>query len=474
MHASFERTPRSAHHPALRALLLGTLFAAGLAGCASVSVQRPAEASHQAMDPAFAQARELAQAAAKQTGQAQADTHAQINKLLAGLDDATLSRDAAALPAGDPLYMYAGQALLRRGLPLPRPFDRGGWKFDARPAADSDGYRPPVKLAVLLPLSGSLAPAAAPVRDGFLTGYYGESRRRPEVTFYDTAGTAAGAVAAYAKASAEGNDFVVGPLGRDEVSAVFRDAQSGASMLALNRTSVAPPAGSASFSLSPEDDGIAAADYLFARKAQRVLVLAGSEEGMRRAVVAFRDRFAQRGGTVAETFDVGGDATTQLARLQAAVQKAGQVDAVFFATRASEARGVAPLLASAGLGGKPRVATSQLLAGTGKPAEDAVLDGIAYPTEPWVARGVPGLPSAASVAGRLKTARGPAARLFAFGYDAWLITAYLEKLALAANGEVRGATGTLRLDGVGNVLHTPVWSTFSGGVPSPLADATDR
>ena len=249
-------------------LLAGLALATGLAGCATVTVERPATAAAASFDPAFAQARDLARNDASLTGQARIDNQRAITRLLAGLDDTLLSSNTAALPAGDPLYPFAGQALQRRGLPLPRPFERGGWRFDAanRPPAERDGYRPPVKVAVLLPLSGSLAPAAAPVRDGFLTGYYGESRRRPEITFYDTAG---GAAAAYAKASAEGNDFVVGPLGREEVGAVFRDAQAGVPMLALNRASLPPPAGSASFSLSPEDDGISAADYLVARNARR-------------------------------------------------------------------------------------------------------------------------------------------------------------------------------------------------------------
>src|SRR3546814_6402660 len=37
------------------------------------------------------------------------------------------------------------------------------WRFDdaARPPAERDGYRPPLKLAVLLPLSGDLATAGA-------------------------------------------------------------------------------------------------------------------------------------------------------------------------------------------------------------------------------------------------------------------------------------------------------------------------
>ena len=471
MHAS----PLHFEWKRLLRVALAAALVAGMAACASVSVERPAEAKV-ALDPAFAQARDLAQKEATLPADQKADNRRAIERLLAGLDNATLSGNAAALPAGDPLSVYAGQALLRRGLPLPRPFDRGAWRFDAgnRPPAERDGYRPPVKLAVLLPLSGSLAAAAAPVRDGFLTGYYGETRRRPEVAFYDTAGTPGGAVAAYGKAVAEGNDFVLGPLGRDEVAAVFRDAQPTVPMLALNRTSTLPPAGSASFSLSPEDDGIAAADYLFDRKAPRVLVLTGSDDGMRRAAAAFRDRLAERGGAVADTLDVGADAMAFLPRLQAAVQKAGQVDAVFLAMRASEARMVAPLLASAGLAGKHRVATSQLLAGTGKASEDSALDGIAYPTEPWTVRGTSGLPASSSVASRLKTARGGGARLFAFGYDAWLLTAYLEKLALDANGRVEGATGVLRIDGFGNVLHTPTWSTFSGGAPVPLADGTAR
>jgi uncharacterized protein len=451
----------------LRALAIGCALAV-LAGCATVQVDRP-QAQAGPSDPTFAQARELARNGATLSGQARSDNARAIDRLLAGLDDATLAREAATLPAGDPLYNFAGRALQRRGLPLPRPFDRGAWNFDAgnRPPADRDGYRPPMKLAVLLPLSGSLAAAASPVRDGLLTGYYGETRRRPEIAFYDTA---AGAEPAYAKAVAEGNDFVLGPLGREEVGALFRSSNLVVPVLALNRGNVAPPAGSASFSLSPDDEGIAAAEYLLDRGARHALVLAGSDEGLRRAVAAFRDRFGERTGATVQSIDVGGAAADLVPRLQAAAQQQGGVDAVFFAVKGSEARMIAPQLAAAGLGAKPRVATSQLLSGTGKPEEDSALDGIAYPTETWTARGIPALPSATSVGARLKTAKGPAARLFAFGYDAWLVTAYLEKLALDANAEVRGATGTLRIDGFGNVLRTPTWSTFSGGTPMPLAD----
>ena len=277
--------------------LVALLLVALLASCATTPSAVPATSAVR-FAPAFANAATLARQDAALSGQARADNGNEIDRLLATLDDATLARDAAALPSGDPLYTFAGRALQRRGLPLPRPFDRGSqWRFDAgnRPPADSDGYRPPVKLAVLLPLSGNLATAAAPVRDGLLAGYYGERRRRPEIQFYDTTGTAAGATAAYARATAEGADFVVGPLGRDEVSALFQQPELATPMLVLNRGTVAPPDGKAGFSLAPEDDGIAAAEYMLSRKARRVLVLQGADDALRRSTTAFREHLAAAG-----------------------------------------------------------------------------------------------------------------------------------------------------------------------------------
>ncbi|KAF1729066.1 LppC family lipoprotein [Pseudoxanthomonas mexicana] len=462
------RTLSARLRPAQR--LVALLLVALLASCATTPSAGPATSAVR-FAPAFANAATLARQDAALSGQARTDNAREIDRLLATLDDATLARDAAALPSGDPLYNFAGRALQRRGLPLPRPFDRGAqWRFDAgnRPPADSDGYRPPVKLAVLLPLSGNLATAAAPVRDGLLAGYYGERRRRPEIQFYDPTGTAAGATAAYARATAEGADFVVGPLGRDEVSALFQQPELATPMLVLNRGTVAPPDGKAGFSLAPEDDGIAAAEYVLARERKTALIIEGSDDNGRRASQAFRERFAERGGRVTRVISVP-EAPGDLSAVLATASQEG-ADAVFLAVRGSTARALTPQLALAGLGGKTRVGTSQLTSGTGKPEEDMALDGIAFPTEAWTSRGVPALPAASVTGERVPTARGPAARLFAFGYDAWLLPAYLEKLATGINTDLQGATGRLQLDGFGNVVRTPSWSTFAGGRPAPIAD----
>ena len=430
-------------------MLLAMLLALFAAGCASVQVSGPAK---HVRSPAMAEAAQRATQDASLAGQARRDNTDAISRLLATLDDAALAREAAATPAEEPLYNFLGRAQIARGLPLPHPFASGDWRFDAgdRPAADRDGYRPPMKLALLLPLSGGQAGAAAAVRDGFLTGYYGEARRRPELRFYDTA---AGAGTAYARAVAEGNDFVVGPLGRDEVDAVFADDTPQVPLLALNRGNRTPPPGSAAFSLSPEDEGISIAQYLIQRGAKHVLVYSGGEDAQRRSAGAAKAQLERRGVQVTED-----------------IAAAQGVDALLLAAKAPQVRALLPRLALAGISATTRVATSQITSGTGKPADDMALDGIVFPTETWSARGVDGLPSQASAAARVDTAKGPAARLFAFGFDAWRVTAYLERLALSANAEIAGATGRLSLDGFGNLLRQPSWSRFSGGVAVPLGD----
>ena len=81
---------------------------------------------------------------------------------------------------------------------------------------------------------------------------------------------------------------------------------------------------------------------------------------------------------------------------------------------------------------------------------------------------------ASAAARRRSIAASAAGRLFAFGFDAWLLTAYLDQLGRKPDAAVEGATGVLRLDGFGNIQRRPTWSTFSGGRPVPLTGAGDR
>jgi outer membrane PBP1 activator LpoA protein len=327
------------------------------------------------------------------------------------------------------------------------------------PPGEGDGYRPPAQMAVLLPLSGSLASAGASVRDGFLAAYYGESRRRPVVKFYDTHGTVAGAQAAGAQALAEGAQMLVGPLGRDEANAFSVPAGSRVPVVVLNHVARAT-AGQTSFALLPDDEGIDAAERLLNRGQEQVLVFAARSDSAQRAAAAFRHALAAGGGRVVGDIAISGDTPDlgpQLAALQSGPTPA---KAVFLALEAGQARAVVAQLKVSAAASLPRIGTSLILNGANA-RSDAELDGTEYPELPWLLGQASGLPDAAGI--KLSSARGGANRLFAFGADAWKLAAYFERLYNDPSFSIQGATGGLQIDVAGPVRRTPSWAVLSGG-----------
>lgn len=393
----------------------------------------------------------------------------EIDRLLAALPDTTLAERSAALPAGHPLYPYAGRALTRRGLPLPRPYARAGLPdAETLPPAERDGYRPPLRISVLLPLSGALAPAGQSVRDGLLAGYFEEARRRPQLRFHDTA---KGLDAALAAAKAGGAQLVIGPLSREEVAAVFERSDIGIPVLALNRAAAPPPSGSATFALAPDDEGAAAADRLLDRGLRRVIVITQTDDTAQRGLQGFRERLQTRGGEIAAEVQLSESNPDYMPALQQAITQAGgnPPQALFLTLKAGPARLLAAQLELAGLAELPRVATSLILSG-GNPRMDSELDGIEFPELPWLLGLRSALPEPEGLGRRLPTAQGGGARLFAFGLDAWRLAAYLEHLGRHPDEVIFGATGELRLDGFGIVSREPEWAVFSGGRPRPALD----
>lgn len=400
---------------------------------------------------------------------ARPDSVRRIDALLAKLPDPALAAASAAVPQGHPVYLYAGRALTQRGLPLPRPYDRSASApgLEQLPPAERDGYRPPLRLAALLPLSGPMAAAGQSVRDGLLAGYYGETRRRPEIRFHDTAGPD-GVRRALLQAREDGAQMLVGPLTRDEVNTLFGLPELDIPVVALNRGTVPPPPGSAAFALSPEDEGAAAADRLLDRGLRRVLVVTQADDTAQRGLQAFREKLGARGGDILAEVIVSEANPDYVPALQSAL--AGQrPDAIFLSLKAAQARLLSSQVDLAGLIGVPRVATSLILSGANL-RMDTELDGIEYPELPWLLGLRGGTPDPDTLGQTLPSAQGGGARLFAFGMDAWMLAAYLDQLSSDPGVQLRGATGELQLDGFGGVQRKPAWAVFSGGRSRPALD----
>ena len=462
----------SAFQPERALKNLGASPPAGLADETQIQWHRTRARALQAIHDPYRAAAELARADSLLTDQDQRINRQKIDQLLQEVSLDTLNEHATALADSDPLYPFIAEILLRHGRPLPHPLahsEQMSQTAYARLPAEADGYHPPAKVAVLLPLTGKLAPAASPVRDGLLTAYYARGIHRPELLFYDTTGTTEGTHKAYARARAENVNFVIGPLSRNEVTELFSHETLTTPVLALNQAfnHIQPPHGSFEFSLAPEDEGISAADHLLAENLHSVFIIANTDETGQRAADAFARRWENAHGRVVSRLNVPnipGDVTKQFLAAQDA-------DALFLAIRASTARALVQQLKQTHLNGKPRIATSLLTAGTGRAETDRILEGIIFPIDTWDGQSVAGLASSAEVSDQLPSARGPGLRLFAFGFDAWNICAYLDTIADGKGQSIRGATGLLRMDAFGDVIRQPIWASFHDGervlLPSP-------
>ena len=350
--------------------------------------------------------RETAALAAGQSAKDRIVSVRQVERLLAGLDASTLSTRSAGLAANDPLYPFAARELSKRGLPLPHPLDRSAQvRTQAFPPADSDGYRPPAQLAVLLPATGALAPAGAAVRDGLLTAYYGEARRRPTIKFYDTASTPDGARKAAAQAVTDGAQLILGPCRAMKSARCSRKptpaSRSSRSIAAARRRPPAMPASPC----CPTTKACSPPTAWPNRGQLKVLVISQRDENGQRALVTFREQLRARGGDVVGEIVVD-DTVTNLATQLSPLLAAGRTApiAVFMPLRAAQARLVVAQLKVSPIAMLPRVSTSLILSGASA-SKDGELDGVEFPELPWL------LGVAHRVSGRRRHGRQAAHRL---------------------------------------------------------------
>ena len=315
--------------------------------------------------------------------------------------------------------------------------------------------------------------AGAAVRDGFFAAYFHTPvtrERRPEIKVYDTGGTADGALAAYRQAVADGAALVVGPLGRATVAAIFAQPQLPAPVLALNHAqgNVPTPVGSFEFALLPEAEGAQLAAHMITLGLHAAIVFRGDVDNAARAFDAFKTQYASLGGQIANDVVLPPDSVDFSAQIQAALAGSGSETGIVVLLRPVQARLLMPQLKLA-RSTLPAFATSMVYSGNPDAIADADLDGVQFCDEPWLFDAEASLPDHATLASQLATASGPAARLFAFGMDAWSLIPYLGWLHTHPGSFVPGATGQLTMDAARHVQRTPIWVQFQNGIARPVA-----
>ena len=365
----------------------------------------------------------------------------------------------------------------------------------AQPGFATIGSGPLTSIALLLPLSGKQQQAGSAVRDGFAAAWFASSSAdtRPRIEMYDTA--APGAAAAYQRAIAGGARMVVGPLTKEEITAVIASQPAGLPVptLALNSAATAPgmvaPAFLYQFALDPEqearavarriaDDGWVRGVALFPDNAwgQRVhdafvqeLQAAGSvtlmssqyySPGAKDFSGPLRAALGRYGGAG----DRSSNPNQPLPQRNAVSEQASGPQFAFVAATPQAARAIRPQLRFQMTYDLPLYSTSDAWDPSVRAAAD--MDGLVFPEMPWLLYGGQGAPElwdamqedwAARSRGRL--------RLYAFGYDAFRLAQQLGSSGGVAAG-VDGLTGMLELDRTsGRVQRSLQFARIESGKP---------
>ena len=344
------------------------------------------------------------------------------------------------------------------------------------------------KAAVMLPLSGRLAPAGKAVLDGYLAAYY-EARATGskalellvlDLDRYDSA------LSAYQDALDQGAGLVVGPLSKSSVGELGTLVERPVPILTLNRTEqVLPASGSAlvQMSLAPEDEAASIAEIAFGRGARSALILRPAGDWGNKVEGALKQRWTELGGRVATTTTYTGredysaavkvglnvnssekrarDIRDMLAtNIEFTSRRRQDVDAVFLLSRnGPEARSIKPLLAFHYAGSIPVYAMSTIYSGIPDP-RDKDLDGINLVETPWILGSNPGLRVAIAAGG---TGSDSYARLNALGADAFLLQTRFRQLQAGPDVLFRGNTGFISMDPQLKLHRKLLLATFDGG-----------
>ena len=343
----------------------------------------------------------------------------------------------------------------------------------------------PRKIALLLPLSGAQRLVAEAVRDGFIAAYLADnaSAPQPEIIVLDE--ERPGATAAYRAAISAGVNLVVGPLLKESVTQVAA-AAGDVPTVTLNYLDAGTPAPANfyQFSLAPEDEARQVAERAAGEGRLRALVLAPDTDWGRRMLTAFTPVLESLGGTVLayRFYDPGAtDFTAQIQRLllldesrarhrQLAAnlgvslefepRRRDDVDFIFLAANVASGRLIRPQLRFLYAGDIPTYATSAIFqAGSGG---DPDLDGVMFVDAPvLLAPDDRAQSMKAALASRWPAGATGRMRLFALGFDAYVLTsANMRPDSISA---ITGLSGMLSLDAGGRLHRQMPWAEFRDG-----------
>ncbi|MGH8646580.1 MAG: penicillin-binding protein activator [Gammaproteobacteria bacterium] len=343
--------------------------------------------------------------------------------------------------------------------------------------------RGPRQVAVLLPLEGRFASAAAAIRDGVIEAWYDdvENTSRPLLRFYDAEVKDIASI--YQRAVAEGAEVVIGPLEKAGVQALAQPGALRVPTLALNQLETLTGSQQPSsyrlyqFGLLPEQEAEQVASKAWADGFSRSVVLVPNGSWGARLFAAFRARYQSLGGEVLGQETYPQNAAGYTAAVDRVLASAHQIKTapdpglgekrvfLFLAAFPQQAQQIYPLVRSQS--GLPIYATSHIHAEHLRPQRG--LEGVFFVDMPFLLQNSSG--STLVNAPVSRSGRGQSTdflRLYALGMDAYRLIPQLARLQAERFAKFPGATGWVSMDGSGRLSHELLWARFVDGQAQAL------
>ncbi|MEH6639514.1 MAG: penicillin-binding protein activator [Porticoccaceae bacterium] len=354
--------------------------------------------------------------------------------------------------------------------------------------SSTGAQRVPQKLALLLPMQGPYATAASTIRDGIMASLFNTQRSgatAPQIEIYDTIGE--DIVALYQRAVSEGAEAVIGPLRREQLDALSRQATLPIPVTGLNylnQETAQTPANFYQFGLSVADEASQAARRAWIEGRRSALILVPNTTWGLRARDTFEQTFRANGGRIAASasYEMGlkdfssvirplllvDQSSARVNELQRTLGKALEhapnrrqdVDMIFLVAYPNQGRQIKPTLDFFYAHDLPIYATSHIYAGIEDPRRDNDLDRIRFTAMPWTLD--------ADTEVRPGKDLAPAFRhLFALGADAYQLQQWLGLMDTLNDATFNGYTGTLTVPTNNRIRREQPWARFRHGKVYP-------
>jgi len=341
-------------------------------------------------------------------------------------------------------------------------------------------HNKPNQIAVLLPLSGSLAGPGKAIKEGFMSAHQSNGNEF-QIRYYDTAEIPVDHL--YQKALDDGADYVIGPLRKNNVS-IIAGIYHPVPTLLLNDPDVAVKDNAYVLSLSPSSEARQVAAKARQNGNTKALVIAPSGSWGEEVTNAFMQQWNLNGGQVVDSlFYQQNDKMNQAIRnllhvnqsierekrlkkvlgnkLQATPRRRQDFDMIFLLAYPSKARQIMPLLKYYFAGDVPVYATSAVYGGSVNTIKDRDLNGIIFCDMPWV------------FTHQTKNSNWPEQynsynRLFALGMDSYALTSQLNELLLFPTMGASDQSGILYFKEPQRIGRILKWGQFRDGMATPI------